>query len=132
MNAGEGSTNLRSLFVVWWYREVSAKFFNYLKHFFAYLLDLFSVKICFSTLFSPWKRDSISTEGLNIQDRFQVLMMNLASRLVGAVIKLGTIATFCIFSIFFFIASIILSIVWLLYPILLVFLIGYGIKLILS
>lgn len=132
MNATEGSANLRALYIVWWYKEVSAHLFRFLGHFFAYLLDLFSVKACLSTLFAPWKRDSISTEGLGIQDRFQVMMLNLASRLIGAVIKLGTIFTFVIFAILSAIISLIVILTWLLYPAIIVVLIAYGIKMVLT
>ena len=132
MNAVEGSANLRALYIVWWYKEVSASLFRFIKHFFVYLLDLFSVKVCFLTLFAPWKRDSISTEGLGIQDRFQVMMLNLASRLIGAVIKLGTIVTFAIFSILFTIIFLFSILIWLFYPVLIVLFVVYGIKIILT
>lgn len=124
----EGSTNLNLLFFTWWYTEAYARLFVFLKHFFLYLIDLFSVKICLRTLFYPWKRDQINTEGMSIQDRFQALMMNLVSRLVGFVIKTGTLVSYCCVTAVSFALSIVLIAGWFLYPILIVGLIFYGIK----
>jgi hypothetical protein len=128
----EGRTNSKPIIFVWWYREVCVGFFSYLKRLYLYLFDLFSVRICLSTLFSPWKRDSINTEGLNINDRFQVLLLNLTSRMVGAFIKAGTILTFLVITFLTSVASVVMVFVWLLYPIIPALLVIYGVKLIIS
>lgn len=131
MNAVEGSANLKVLYITWWYKDVSSGLFGFIKYFFSYLFDLFSVKTCFLTLFYPWKRDSVSTEGLSIQDRFQVMMLNLVSRLVGAVIKLSTIIAFLLFFIIFSAISLVSILIWLFYPVIICALVFYGFKIIL-
>lgn len=130
--AAEGSANLKIMFLSWWYGEASAKLFNFLKHFFAYLFDLFSVKICLRTLFVPWKRDYISTEGLSIQDRFQVFLLNMVSRIVGAIIKTVTVITFCLVATGSLVLSGIIVIIWYLYPAVVISLLVFGIKLIIA
>lgn len=51
----------------------------------------FSIDLLFKTLFQPWKRDEIDTTNMSLQDKARVLMMNLISRLVGAIVRGGTI-----------------------------------------
>ena len=51
----------------------------------------FSIDLLLKTLFQPWKRDEIDTTNMSLQDKARVLMMNLISRLVGAVVRGGTI-----------------------------------------
>jgi hypothetical protein len=55
------------------------------------IADYFSFAILLRTLFQPWKRDTISTEHLSLQERFEVWGLNLVARLVGAVIRGATI-----------------------------------------
>lgn len=54
-------------------------------------LDQFSVKLLLPHLFAPWKRDVLSMQGLSLQERLQVIIMNLVSRLVGAVVRLSIV-----------------------------------------
>jgi predicted methyltransferase MtxX (methanogen marker protein 4) len=53
--------------------------------------QFFSISLLFRTLFAPWKRDEINMGNLSLQDRLRVLVMNLISRLVGAIVRGGTI-----------------------------------------
>lgn len=127
----EGKKNLNSLFFVWWYTEVFRNFSDFTKHFFIYITDLFSVRACFKTLLYPWKRDTISYEGLTIQERFSVLILNITSRFVGAVIKLFTLVTYLIVFLccFFFFLSVFA--IYLFFPLILIGLAVWGIKIIL-
>jgi hypothetical protein len=129
----EGSTkNSKSIFFVWWYSEAYAGFFVFLKHFFIYITDLFSAKACLVTFFAPWKRDKISSEGLSLQERFQVLVLNLTSRMVGAIIKFFTLITYLVALAISTIVGGAIAIIWLVYPLAIMFLIYFGIKLIFS
>lgn len=53
--------------------------------------QFFSISLLLRTLFAPWKRDEINMDNLSLQDRLRVLIMNLVSRLVGAVVRGGTV-----------------------------------------
>lgn len=127
----EGTRNLNSLFFVWWYGEVFHNFLAFSKHFLIYITDLFSVRICILTIFSPWKRDSISYENLTIQERGQVLVLNLTSRFVGAIIKLFTLATFCVVALVCIAVLAAIFLLWLIFPLVLILLCVWGIKLLL-
>ncbi len=99
------------------------RFLLYIKNFFAYLTDLFSVKICLNTLFYPWKRDKISYDGLAIKEKFEAFSMNMVSRGVGALIKLTTILVYIIAMAATFILTGAVIFIWLLYPLIFIFLI---------
>lgn len=122
----EGTNSLVMLFFSWWYSYLPRRLFLAFKASAITLLDLFSVKILFMTLFSPWKRDQISTEGLSLQQKFQVWTMNVASRLIGFLVKTFVLATF----ILIFSAAIIifaaLFCLWLAFPLLIIGLIILG------
>jgi len=126
----EGKVNLSSTFFVWWYTELRRSFFAYLKKLVVYLTDLFSVKICLITLFAPWKRDKLGYEGLSIQQRFQVLVLNLSSRFVGFMVKVITLLTWIISLAVVSALELIGVIIWLFYPLILIALAVWGIKLI--
>jgi len=126
----QNSKSMNSLFFVWWYRELAHQLLLFLKQFFIYLADLFSVKLCLKTLLSPWKRDQIDYEGLTLQDKFQVLILNMISRLVGAVIKFFTLISFCVVFVISFAISLVIFLGWFFYPLVLIGIIIWGLRLI--
>lgn len=123
----EGTNNLTTLFFSWWYGEAYNRLFKYIRAVYIYLTDLFSVKICLKTLFAVWKRDSNSYEGLALTEKFQVWTLNLASRFIGLLIKLITIASYSVAVAITSICAIILIIIWPFYPLLVVYVIYLGI-----
>lgn len=124
----EGSTNLTILYFVWWYGEGYAKVFGYIKAFYIYITDLFSVTICLKTLFAPWKRDKISYEGLSLQQQFQVWALNMSSRFIGFIIKLITLTLYIMMVLAITVFSIFLAIFWPILPALALYLIYFGIQ----
>lgn len=124
----EGSTNIGLLFFSWWYKEAYGRLLSFLKHFFAYLFDLFSIRLCLKTFFAPWKRDKISSEGLSLQQQFQVWTLNLSSRFIGSFIKLFTIITFLLSVSILAVFSFVAIILWFAYPICLIALLIIGFK----
>ncbi len=112
----EANNNLVVIFFAWWYGEATARLLVFIKRWFAYLTDLFSVRVCLTTLLAPWKRDSYSMEGLSLQDRFQVFLMNQASRLVGAAVKVATLLAFIITILAAVCLSALVVLLWLVWP----------------
>lgn len=125
----EGSTNLTLLYISWWYGEGYGRLFRYLKAFFIVITDLFSVKISLKTLFSPWKRDKISYVGLSLQQRFQVLALNLSSRFIGFLVKTFTLIAYLSAILLLTVFSLFSIIVWPILPVIAVYLIYLGISL---
>jgi len=86
------------------------------------------VRICLTTFFAVWRRDKINYKGLPLQEILQAWSMNMASRLVGAVVKFFTILTYLIVTLLFLILVIIFLIAWLAFPLLIIGLIYIGVK----
>lgn len=53
--------------------------------------NFFSIDLLLKTLLLPWKRDEIDTTNMSLDDRVRVMVMNLVSRLVGAIVRGGAI-----------------------------------------
>jgi len=122
----EGTSSLLVLYFRWWYGYLPRRLFLVFKAVIITLSDLFSVKTSILTLFSPWKRDIMSTDGLSIQERFQIWTLNLASRVIGFFVKIFVLITFLIT----FIIAIALCgaafIAWMVFPLLILVLIIFG------
>lgn len=119
----EGQSSLIGLFFAWWYKDAYTRLLVYLKTFFVYIFDLFSVKICLNTLFDPWKRDQYSLENLSLKEKINIISMNAVSRLIGAIVKLTTVVTYLTATVGFAIISLFVILFWLLYPAVIIFLI---------
>jgi len=124
----EGTNVFEHSVVAWWYGDALKRMFSFWGRFLVYLTDLFSAKSCITTLFYPWKRDLLSYENLSIQQKFQVLILNITSRFVGMVLKIFTLATFSLVFVIgagFVVAFILL---WIFYPVIVAALIYFGFK----
>lgn len=124
----EGTTSLPILFFNWWYGYAYRRLFKYLRAIFIYIYDLFSVRLSLITLFAPWKRDSISYEGLSLQQKFEVWTLNIASRFVGFFIKTINLIIYTGMTVLAAFLSLLATVLWPLYPIVIVYLLYLGIK----
>jgi len=118
--------NLGLIFIGWWYKEGYIKIIAYFKQLLIFINDQFSVSICLKTLFDVWRRDYKSTDNLSLQEKFQVLIENMASRVIGLIIKSLTLVIYCIVTVIVSAGYIIFMLIWLFYPVisLLIFIIG--------
>lgn len=112
--------------VPWWYRSVPRELLKQQQLLLATTVDYFSFRVLLQTLFQPWKRDEISTDRLSLQQRLEVLGLNLMSRMIGAVVRggamlAGVVAIIGMVSFFF-----VLWISWALAPFFAVALIMFG------
>ncbi|PIS09347.1 hypothetical protein COT75_02075 [Candidatus Beckwithbacteria bacterium CG10_big_fil_rev_8_21_14_0_10_34_10] len=101
-------------FLSWHYikgcKEVLRAWFNLI----SFGLHLFSVKLLFKTLFSPWRRIAIvkNTPGFSLKEFFYRLSFNLISIVIGFVIRILLIIWGILFSLFFFILFLPLVLLW--------------------
>jgi hypothetical protein len=115
----------------WWYRAGLRDFLIYLKAVFLKISDVFSVKLLLKTFFAPWKRDVISLQGLPLNVMLRVIMMNLVSRFIGAIIKTFVLIVYLIILAGFILVSLTLLATWIFLPIITVLGILLGIYIIL-
>ena len=73
-------------FVVWWYGVGWLDISRRIGHRVVAIMQLFSVSILLTTLFSPWKR-IISPPGQSIDQIFRGMIDNLVSRTVGFIVR---------------------------------------------
>ena len=78
-------------FIRWWFVSTPKAIFQGTIRVMANTFNYFSVLLLLKTLFSPWKRDIISLEHLGLGQKVQVMVMNLVSRLIGAVVRFMTV-----------------------------------------
>lgn len=126
----EGASIFERSVIAWWYGEAFKRMLIFWGRFLVYLADLFSAKSCLVTFFFPWKRDLLSYQDLSIQQKFEVLFLNITSRFVGAMIKLFTLLTFCLTYIVALVVVGLFIVIWLFYPLLLVAILYFGFKII--
>lgn len=107
-------------YVQWWYSQGLIRMLKYLKSFIIILYDTFSVKVCLTTFFAPWKRDIASTEGLSLQEKFGVWGSNLIARAFGIVIKTVTLIVFLVCFVVLLVFNISVFFIWLFLPVILV------------
>ena len=92
--------------------------------------NFFSIPLMLSTLFSPWKR-IIETEGkqFDLEDWAERKVVNLLSRLIGAIIRTSVLCVGIMFLIITFTLGIFLYIFWILAPLCIVLLFLSGVYL---
>ena len=121
----EGKPILSIMFLSWWYGERFVQFCRYLEKMFLKITDLFSVEICLKTLFSVWRRDKIDYHNLSLKEMFEAWTLNLASSFIGFIVKSITLATYLILTIVFLSLAMAAILVWLLYPLIILFLLEF-------
>lgn len=112
--------------VPWWYRQVPKELAKQQQLLLSTVIDYFSFGILLKTLFQPWKRDVISTEGKSLQKQFEVFEMNTISRLIGAVVRVGAMFAGGVILIALLTLFALLWVSWVTAPLLAVVLIVYG------
>lgn len=109
----------------WWYRSVPGLLMQQERLLILTVYDYFSFSVLARTLFQPWKRDVISTDNLSLEERLQVLGLNLMSRLIGATVRFGAMVAGAFCLVLAVSLSVFLWLSWLLAPIIAIgFIIG--------
>lgn len=78
-------------FFSWWLKYVPSRIIYIGAKSTKRAFEFFSITLLLRSLLSPWKRDETDTSNMALEDKVRVLMMNLVSRLVGAVVRSMTI-----------------------------------------
>jgi len=76
---------------LWWIKVVPTDIFNITLKIIGKFFDFFSIDLLLKTLFLPWKRDEIDSSNLSLDLKFRVWIMNLVSRFIGAIVRLGVV-----------------------------------------
>ena len=108
----------------WWFLEVPGNIFHGTIQVVTNTYNYFSINLLFKTLFAPWKRDIVDSSHFSLAEQLQVMVMNLISRLLGAIIRFITIVVGLLITFVVFLLGIIWLIVFVLIPFIAVFIIA--------
>jgi len=117
---------------LWHYTLGISDFIGVFKNILWFEYHFFSIPLLFQTLFTPWRRLKEERKRVfEIEDVLSVILVNIMMRLVGAVVRLATIAIGVFLMAATIVVGICLFLFWLIMPFtaLLLVLAGFGILL---
>lgn len=104
-------------FLTWFYKEGIHRVIEVWLRLVMLTFETFSVEFLFKTLFSPWKRDVVTTVNASLQDIFQDIGFNLVSRFVGALVRTAAIVSGLVVTTVVFVIGGILTLAIVIFPI---------------
>jgi len=116
----------------WWYGQGMVDFYQAILVMTGKIYAYFSVTTLVRTLFDPWKRDNYSVENASLQTRLKIALDNLLSRLIGFVIRIFTMLFGFFVTAAFFLFTMLILLLWLMLPVVVLFLIINGIRTVLN
>ncbi len=116
----------------WHFFDVPRSILIAWKNFLRFNLNYFSIPLLLKTLFSPWRRYQFTYgKGFDIGRYFTVFFSNLIFRLLGAVMRGFLIIIGLLVEIFIIFAGFMVFLGWLILPILLIFGLYHGFRILL-
>ena len=116
-----------SSYLYWQFVDSPKKLWHIIKQTHIYLFNTFSIGYLFRTLFAPWKRDISTVVNPSIGDYFQIWANNLISRIIGFIMRFITILAGFAIMLIVSIVSLAVLVIWILMPIIIVYLISRSI-----
>lgn len=116
----------------WWYGDGLIRFWQAIQIMTEKVYSFFSITLLLRTIFDPWKRDAYYIENAAIDIRIKIWFNNLISRVIGFIIRLFTIFAGLVVTSVFFIFLIVILLGWVFLPIVVIFLIINGLKVMLN
>ena len=121
--------NMLSEYLFWHFVKVPKDILMAFRNFLLFNFNYFSVFFLLKTLFAPWRKYKESYgRGFDIKRYFETFVFNLASRILGAIVRLIIILIGLIFEVFIFAMGIVALLAWIFLFILLIiiFYIGFN------
>lgn len=118
-------------YIRWHYYEGLLSIYFIIGNFVWFFYEFFSIPLLLKTLFSPFHRlDEGYAKGLKLEQWAQTFIVNSLMRIVGAFLRLFLILIGIIMIVLTVLFGAFFLIVWALAPLLLIFLVLYGVKLV--
>ena len=122
--------NIVFQWLVWHYFESPKAILKAFKNFLIFNFNYFSIPLLAKTLFSHWRRyREFYPRGFDIKRYFQVFVGNMISRCLGAFVRIVTILIGLVVELFILMGGVIVFLVWIFLPVLLIFGLYFGLKL---
>lgn len=113
-------------FWVWFYGDAILIIYQIVTTYCLKIFDIFSIPILARTLLDPWKRDIISTKKMSLDMRIQAFFWNIFSRIIGFFIRLVVLIFGLLILVIIFVLGILLLLIWILFPLITIYLIWYS------
>ena len=124
--------NILFQYLEWQCLEMPRNIFRAWRNFLLFNLNYFSITLILKTFFSPWRRDSWSyPRGFALGQYLEVFFSNLISRILGAIVRSVLIILGLIIELFIILGGIVVFFSWLILPIVLIFGLYYGFRILL-
>ncbi len=115
-------------YLAWHYAEAPKDIARITGNYVWFFFNMFSVGLLLRTLFAPFKRiQEERRPGFDPGEFFSRIIVNLMTRLVGAVVRTLLIAVGCLLMALTFVAGAAVLVIWLFLPFLIVFLFSFGV-----
>jgi len=113
--------NIIITWIYWYFFEASMEILKAWKNFLLFNLNYFSLPLLLKTLFSHWRRYRWSYgRGFNISRYLEVVISNLFSRSIGAVMRIFLICIGLVVEVFIILAGLIIFLGWIFLPVFLI------------
>lgn len=118
-------------YLKWHYGKALLTTFSFWKNILFFLLNFFSIKSLLVNFFAPWKRLADSyPKKFDISKFLSVLIVNTIMRIVGIILRTIILVIGLICCALYIVCLPLVLIIWLALPIAVVYLLGYGLSLI--
>ena len=120
IQTAEYNVKLISIFIKWYFVEMSIKILNQIYKYIIVLTKIYSFVFLLKTLFSPWKNQiyAYPQKGFDLKLIFQTWIYNMIARLVGSIVRITTILMGMFILVLISILGIAILLTWLTYPVL--------------
>lgn len=110
-----------SLWASWFYIKMPKKIIAGWRNFLLFVLYYFSIKLLLRTLFSPWRKYTEGyPRGIDIKKYLETFIFNMASRIIGAIMRSFLIISGIIAEFIVFVSGGLVLLGWILSPALLI------------
>ena len=124
--------NILFQWLSWQFFDVPKEILKAWKNFLKFNLNYFSTPLLLKTFFSPWRRYKMSYgKGFDIGRYLEAFFSNLIFRFLGAIMRSFLIILGLLVEVFIFFCGIIIFLGWLVLPILLIFGLYHGFRILL-
>lgn len=109
-------------YITWHYTLGIRNLLGLWRNFVEFVFNFFSIKLLLKTLLAPFQRlEEHYSGGLDLENYFSVLFINILMRIIGFVLRAVVIFAGMVFSVATLIFGAIAFIIWLMLPLILVF-----------
>jgi len=120
-------------YLFWHYTRALSEIFTILKNLIWFVGHFFSLRQLAASWFAPWKRTVEGRgEKWNLEDLAGYVIINILSRVVGAVVRTVIIFLGTVSSLVTIVGGVLVYVFWILAPVILIVLLGFGVTLLIA